>query len=73
MGRWDQNGLNIPISMARDLEDKVIHTNVESENTYTRAERFLRKVSQVETGWRIVGPAARFAPRQALDLNGVAF
>ena len=64
MGRWDQNGLNIPNSMARDLEDKVIHTNVESENTYQRADRFLRKVSQVEAGWRIAGAAARFGPRQ---------
>lgn len=60
-GRFDSSGLTIPHGAMVDLEAKVIHTNSPTQACFDRAERFLRKVSQVEQGWRITGVAAHFA------------
>lgn len=83
MGRYglgQNRGLRIPPAMARDLENKVIFCEGQTNQTSVRARRFLEKISQYEQGWVIENDPVRdfqpnnpFADAVPAALEGVGF
>lgn len=51
-------GLLIPAPMARDLEEKKIFCEGQTNQTSVRARWFLEKISQYEQGWEILNDPA---------------
>lgn len=55
-------GLLIPAPMARDLEEKQIFCEGQTNQTSVRARRFLEKIGQYEQGWKVINDPANNDP-----------